>query len=180
MRSPLVCPPDDWWLRPVSRPDVSQTGQSIDAALVLPFAIRRETLEPFVLRPCGQLRALTLMVVERHTEPAGVGDAVEPDANDGARAGVPWEYGQQGCKILIALCQDLAAPVQPQDARRTVKGTEHEDDAPVLLQMRRRLDATARQVQVGHRARIEDAECVEPFGREIEMSIQPRRGSGHE
>src|ERR671935_147219 len=68
----------------------------------------------------------------------------------------------------------------PGDGWRTFKGTEHEDDAPVLLQMRHRLDAAAHQVQVGHRARIEDAERVEPFGREIEMSIQPRRGGGHE
>jgi hypothetical protein len=43
--------------------DPAWVGESIDAALVLLFAIRCQTLEPFVLRPRGQLRALTLIAV---------------------------------------------------------------------------------------------------------------------
>ena len=42
---------------------LAQVGESIDAALVLLFAIRCQALEPFVLRPRDQMRALTLIAV---------------------------------------------------------------------------------------------------------------------
>jgi hypothetical protein len=61
--------------------------------------------------------------------------------------------------------------VQAQQPRRTLEGAEQDRDAPVLPQVRHRLDPAPHQVDVGDGERVENRKALEPFGREVHETV---------
>ena len=71
--------------------------------------------------------------------------------------------------------------MEPQDVGGTVEGAEHQGDAPVLADVGMGLDARATDVQVGHRAPIENAEgLVVALGRDVHRALRRQGGGGDE
>src|SRR5947209_7742557 len=58
--------------------------------------------------------------------------------------------------------------------RRPLEGTEHEDDAAIVPQMRDGLDAAAGEIEIGNGQWIDDVQRVEPLGRAVHMPTVAR------
>ena len=70
----------------------------------------------------------------------------------------------------------LAAPVQSNDFGWAVEGAHHQDDAPIIVQVRDRLCAAADVIEVEQGASVDDAQAVETFGRQVDVPAGRRRG----
>jgi hypothetical protein len=75
---------------------------------------------------------------------------------------------------------NLAGAMQAHDFRWTREGAEHENDAAILSEMSRCLNATAGQIKVRDLFGADDPECVHSLGRAIDQAILRKRRSGHE
>jgi hypothetical protein len=68
--------------------------------------------------------------------------------------------------------QDFSPTVQPNDARRTLKRTQHDDNAPVLSQMRNRLGAATDVIQIRESVGVKDAKRVESLWRQVDVTAR--------
>ena len=75
--------------------------------------------------------------------PAGVGNAVDLDANDGAGSGIGREVRSQLGKFCICLGNHLALAVEPDNSRVAVEGTEHSHDPAIFFEVGDRFYAAA-------------------------------------
>ncbi|HXR54839.1 MAG TPA: hypothetical protein VN793_07305 [Acidimicrobiales bacterium] len=75
----------------------------------------------------------------------------------------------------------LAGPVEAHDPGRAGEGTEHQDDAAVLTQVRDRLGAASGEVQIGGPMVVQDREGpLIALGRAVDVAVGVKRRRGHE
>ena len=79
---------------------------------------------------------------------------------------------EQLLELWVVGRNDLAASVDSDDSRRALEGAEHDHDAPVLAQVGNRFRSGADDVQVGDRARAEDAKRANrALGRDVHVAV---------
>jgi hypothetical protein len=84
-------------------------------------------------------------------------------------------------EALVVGEDHLGARVQAHDARRAVKGAQHDHQASVLAQVRDRLGAAADHVEIGDRALVEHAQRSDrPLGRDVDVTRSRQRRARHE
>jgi hypothetical protein len=97
-----------------------------------------------------------------------------------ARARKARKPRDQRSEAWIVAFDDLAAPVQPDDLRRSLECTEQQRDPSILAQVRHRLDPAAGQIQVGDGVEIDDSERVEALRRKVDVARGVERCGGDE
>ena len=139
----------------------------------------RTALGQLALRPRRRLRALALVGHERHAEAAGVGDPLDVDADH--RAVLLGQRGRCRGTRRRPPARTVAAAVQAHDPRRPLEGAQHDDDAPVVAQVRDGLRAAADEVEVGDRVLVEDPQRLDrALGRDVDVAAVAARRGGHE
>src|SRR5581483_79297 len=160
---------------------VSDPGQPVDAARVVLMAVLAHAVRALAIGPVEELAALADPAIRRHAVAARVGDPLERDPDDAARAQIRREEAGERAEVRVRVIDDLAAPIEADDLRRSLERAEEKRDAAVLPQVRDRLDAAAGQVEVGDRPRSEDAEAVEALRRDVHVPVAARgRGPDEE
>src|SRR5579872_5441583 len=96
-----------------------------------------------------------------------------------ARARIRRKSRRQFRKSFISRTDDDAASVQTRNARRPVECAKHDDNAPVLSQVRDRLCPAARIILVSDLHRSENAERISALGRNIDMPRRRQWRCGH-
>ena len=67
--------------------------------------------------------------------------------------------------------------MQSRDSRLPLERTEHQDNPAILFDVRNRLYATTRQIQIGDLRRTENSKRVLAFRRKINVPVSRKRGS---
>src|SRR5579871_4919706 len=126
------------------------------------------------------LRSVTFILENRNSEAAGSRDARHFNNDNGPRALVCRKLGGEAGELRRVRLDDSPAPVKTHNTGRPFKSAEHQDDSPILFQVRDRLHSTADHVQIRNRPGSENPEGVETFGREIEIAFWIEGRSRHE
>ena len=89
---------------------------------------------------------------------------------------------EQRIPLLTIIARLHAAPaaVETENERRLTKGTQHDREAAVVADVRRRLVPAAGEVEVADGLRVDDAQAVDPLRREVDAPAGRWRGGGEE
>lgn len=155
----------------VKRNLLRQTTKPVNAPHVLLVLIRFQTFRALLLSPSEKLAALAFIFQQWNSIPAGHRHSLEIHYDDRPGAGVRGETGRQISKARTMRFEHASTAVQSDDVGRTLEGTEHQHNPPVLFCVRDCLYTAADQVKVGDCPGIENAERVEALWREIDVPV---------
>ena len=120
------------------------------------------------------------VVEERHRETARRRNPADGDVNERPRAGIRGKVRRHFDKPCVFWRDDRAASVQADNFRRDFKRAEHDDDASILAQMRRRFRAAACVILIHHLQRPKDAKRLAALGRRVDVTIRRQWRGGDE
>src|SRR5215204_1555326 len=151
-------------------------GQAVDADLILLAAVVEEAVLALLQSPLDEHLPLLLQLVDGHGEAAGGLRRLDFEEDDLPLAGQLGEVRTQGRPLPVPGAHDAAAPVDAEDERALGEATEHDRHPPVLREVRGRLVAAPRQVEVGDPPPpVEAAERVHALRREVDATLGGRR-----
>jgi hypothetical protein len=159
-----------------------KSGNAIDACLIFLLTVGLQALRAQLVRPGRKLGPLALVLQQGNSVPAGIRNAGDLHQNDGSGSFVLGESSGEIRKFRVAPLDHPSPPVQTDNFWRSLKRAEHQDDSPVLFQMRDRLDPAAGQVQVSDGIRPQNSKGVESLRRDIHVAagIERRRSDEEE
>ena len=97
-------------------------------------------------------------------------------ADDGACAGHLRKVSAERFKLGVIGLDDLAASMQPQRLGLLAERAEHDAEAAILTQMRRRFDAAAPAVEVRDGRVIQNGERPpQALGRDVDVAVSRQR-----
>jgi hypothetical protein len=101
--------------------------------------------------------------IKRHSVATRIGNSRNGDSDDCAASRLGWKESAQTIEFRIVRFEDFSSTIESHDARRPLKRTQHDDDAPVLSQMGDRLGTASDVIEIGEPVRIQYPETIQPL-----------------
>ena len=137
-----------------SRVSFFDASEAVDAEGVVVGDILAELVGGLIVGPLVERVSVALVFVERDAIPAGVGDACELNADDGARLFRQGEVGGGLSEVVVVRCEGLALSIEAEDSRRSLEGAEHDGDAFIFLDMSDGFDAGSDAIDISDIERV--------------------------
>jgi len=115
---------------------------------------------------------------QRHTMAAGVRDSLDRYLNDGSHPSVAWKERLQTGEVQVVRIDRNAFSVKADYFWWPGEGAEHKHDSAVFLEVGNGLDATARQIEIGHLVVSQNAESITPLWRAVDQALLGQWRSG--
>ncbi|GEM_PF-558688 len=156
-----------------------QSGQAVDTAAVFLDPVGLQSFGAFALCPGIEHIALPHIVIEGDGVAAGAAYPGDLDLNKSAAADLVWKVEAKMLEAFRTRSVVMANAMKADDARGTLKGAEHDEDAPVFADMGDGLHAAAGEILIDHFHGAGDAQGVDAFGRTVYMPLSGEGCRGH-
>src|ERR1700692_4070272 len=157
-----------------------KSGKPIDTFLVLFLPIRLQAFYPTLARPGLQLCALALILKKRNAVATRILDARDFDDNDRPCMLGSGKRVREDGELRLVRLDHAAMSIEAENVGWTLKRAKHQDDSAVLFQVGDGLHSAAVVIQVGDGGRPENAKCVLPLRRQVDVSVRIERSGGDE